>query len=383
MKKIIGLYFICMFAQNIWAQDSIIYYKSWEKALKVAKKTNKIVFLDAYTTWCGPCKRMEATTFKNAAVIKFVNENFIPIKLNMERGEAIQLGKNYRIGGYPTFLYVDGDGKMLHSEAGFKDEKLFLAMSETALKPNERLAGLDEKFQKGEWDADFLQSYIDKRAILMNGSQNAAVDAYLKLLPDWTQPAAMDFIMNYVQNPGSLGFLYLLENKNKFIEKYGANKVNAQIESLVYQELTRGRHRSGIEPMAKVINILYPDAAARYIAKYQTTFHQAVIDGDAYMVSTEAYVKQFPPEDPAEWADLAVGIATISHDKKYLKTAMNWVENSLKQEETFECQLAKAYLFKAMGKKKKAKKAAEATIAWAKEKQENFAPATLFLSTFE
>jgi hypothetical protein len=135
--------------------------------------------------------------------------------------------------------------------------------------------------------------------------------------------------------------------------------------------------------MTKVINILYPDAAARYIAKYQTTYHQSVIDGEAYMVSADAYVKQFPPEDPAEWADLAVGIATISKDKQYLKTAMTWAENSLKQEETFECQLAKAYIFKAMGKKKKAKKAAEATIAWAKEKQENFAPATLFLSTLE
>jgi thiol-disulfide isomerase/thioredoxin len=383
MRKILVLSFMCFVAQNLLAQDTTYYYKSWEKALKASKKTNKLIFLDAFTSWCGPCKRMEVTTFKNPEVIKMLNENFIPIKLNMERGEGIQLAKTYRIGGYPTFLFVDSQGNMLHSEAGFKDEKLFLEMCKNALNPTERLAGLDAKFQKGDWDADFLQQYIDKRAILMNASQDAAVEAYLKLLPDWSQSKAMDFIMNYVQNPSSLGFLYLLEHKNLFKEKYGAEKVNSQVESIVYQELTRGLYHSDIASMEKVINMLYPDNSERLVAKYKTTYYQSTIDADGFMKATLEYTGKFPPEDPAEWADLAVGLSSISQNKQYLSTAMSWLEKSLKEEETFECQLAKAYVFKAMRKNKKAKKMAQQTINWAKEKQENFAPAVQFLSTFE
>jgi thioredoxin-related protein len=383
MKKLFVFVALISLTQCVIAQDSVRYYKSWEKALKAAKKTNKLIFLDAYTAWCAPCKRMEATTFKNAEVIKTLNEKFIPIKLNMERGEGIALAKNYRIGGYPTLLFIDAEGKMLHSEAGFKNDSSFLAMSQTALNPSERLAGLDEKFNRGDWDTEFLKSYIDKRAILMNASQDAAIEAYLKLLPDWTQPEVMDFIMGYVVNPGSLGFMYLLDKKKNFIAKYGANQVNQRIEGIVYQELTKGSHRTELAAMDNIIAQLYPDGVARIQAKYRITYHLATLEPTLLMEATEAYLHKFPPEDPAELADFAVGIASISKDKTQLKKAMTWVKDAFKKEESFECQLAMAYLYKAMGKKKKAKKMAAKTIAWAKEKQEGFAPAVQFLSTLE
>jgi thioredoxin-related protein len=383
MKKLFVFVVLISVAQCVMAQDSVRYYKSWEKALKAAKKTNKLIFLDAYTSWCAPCKRMEATTFKNAEVIKALNEKFIPIKLNMERGEGIALAKNYRIGGYPTLLFIDAEGKMLHSEAGFKNDSSFLAMSQTALNPTERLEGLDEKFNRGDWDSEFLKSYIDKRAILMNASQDAAIEAYLKLLPDWTQPEVMDFIMGYVVNPGSLGFMYLLDKKQLFSTKYGANQVNQRIEGIVYQELTKGSHRTELATMNKIIAQLYPEGVERIQAKYKITYHLATLEPVLLMEATEAYVTNFPPEDPAELADFAVGIAAICSDKAQLKKAMTWVEDAFKKEENFECQLAMAYLYKAMGKKKKAKKMANKAIAWAKEKQENYAPAVQFLSTLE
>lgn len=370
------------FAQTSFAQDSILFQNNWKKALALAKKEKKPIFLDAYTTWCGPCKRMESTTFKNKAVIKLLNEKFVPTHLNMEQGEGIALASQYKIGGYPTFLFVDAEGRVLHSDAGFKDDVMLIEMCNLALDDKENLAALDAKFQAEKLDKEQLRKYIDKRAILMNASNDAAIEAYLKLLPNWTEPDAMDFIINYVSNPGSLGFLYLLENKSKFIEKYSANRVNQITESVVYQELTGGRHKAGIEPMQKVFKLMFPEeVAAKYDAKYQTVYYQATRDGDKYFKACEAYTKQFPPEDPAEWADLAVGASMISKNKAQLSTMMDWLDKSLKVEETFECHLAKAYLLKAMGKKKKAKKQAEKTIAWAKEKEEGFAPATQFLST--
>lgn len=383
MKKLFVFIVLLSLARFVTAQDSVRYYKFWEKALKAAKKTDKLIFLDAYTTWCAPCKRMEITTFKNAEVIKVLNDKFIPIKLNMERGEGIALAKKYRIGGYPTLLFIDSEGKMLHSEAGFKNDSSFLAMCQTALNPSERLAGLDEKFNRGEWNTEFLKSYIDKRAILMNASQDAAIEAYLKLLPDWTQPEVMDFIMGNIVNPESLGFLYLLDKKKIFSAKYGVNQVNQRIESIVYQELTKGSHRTTLATMNNIIAQLYPEEAERIQAKYKITYHLATLEPSLLMEATEAYITKFPPEDPAELADFAVGISAICAEKAQLKKAMTWVETAFKKEENFECQLAMAYLYKSMGKKKKAKKMANKTIAWAKEKQENYAPAVQFLSTLE
>jgi hypothetical protein len=302
----------------------------------------------------------------------------------MERGEGIALAKQYKIGGYPTFLYTDGEGTMLHSDAGFKDTTLFLEMCQLAQEPTKRLAGMDADFLKGNYNNDFLKAYIDKRTILMNGSQNTAIEAYLKNQPDWSQPEILDFIMAYIQNPASLGFLYMVEKKDKFIARHGADRVNRLIESIVYQELTRCTHRAGVEAMSKLFSLLYPeDVASLYIAKYKTIYAIATTDDNALMEAIASYTKQFPPEDPAEWADLAVNLSLISKNKSYLKKATTWLDDSLKKEETFECQIAKAYVLKAMKKQKKAKKQAEKTIEWAKAKNENYEPATQFLSTLK
>jgi thioredoxin-related protein len=363
--------------------DSIYFHKNMASAMNEAKKSNKMIFVDAFATWCGPCKRMTDITFKDAEVISFVNEHFVCLKLDMERGEGIGFARKYQVAAYPTLLFTDQSGKMLHSDAGYKDADMFLELCRTALQPDERLAGLDEKFSNGQLAAESLLRYIEKRAILMNASQDKAVDAYLSLLPDWKQDAVMDFIMRYVSNPGSLGFRFLLDNKKSFVSRYGASAVNGRIENLLYEELTRGNHRSGIEAMEKNIRQVYSENAERLISRYKTTYYAAIFDAAAFMSATEFYIQTYPPEDPSEWADISYELCAITTHKPYLKKALGWVQEAHKKEDNFECRVAIAYLYKAMGKNNKARNAAKKAIAWARENGENPVPAEQFLSTME
>jgi thioredoxin-related protein len=384
MKKIIALLFCSIFilSFNVAQKDSISFFKSWAQAQKASKKTGKPIFLDAFTTWCGPCKQMNVSTFKDAKVIALLNESFTPVKLDMERGEGPALARLYRIGGYPTFLFCDAEGNVLHSDAGFKNSESFLSLCQTALNPNERLAAWDAKFKQGNWDGDFLKEYIAKRSILANASQDEAIEAYLKRLPDWTSPDAMDFIWKDVLSPGSLGFAFLVDKKELFVQKFGKNAVNQRIEGSIYDELMRGSHRTPPETLNPIIDKIYGTEAAIYKSKYLITYFRSVIDAPGYMKAVKDYAAQYPPDDPATWADFAVGASFITKDKAQLNLALQWLDDALKKEPTFECHIAKAYVYKAMDKKKKAKKAAEAAIAWAKENQEAYAPATNFLSTF-
>ena len=85
---------------------------TFEEAKAKALEENKLIFIDAYTSWCGPCKRMAANVFTNEAVGAYFNENFINLKIDMEKGEGPAIGRKYRVAGYPTLLFVDETARL-------------------------------------------------------------------------------------------------------------------------------------------------------------------------------------------------------------------------------------------------------------------------------
>jgi hypothetical protein len=245
-------------------------------------------------------------------------------------------------------------------------------MGNLALNPQERMAALDKKFAEGSnSDVDFLKTYIDKRFNLQNNSHQAAAEAYLNFQNDWTTPENMDFIVKYVQNPGSKAFAYLLENKAKFIKQLGKQKIESKIESCIYEELYKGSARTGVEAMQTVLEKQYGERAPYYLARYKAVFAQATFDVAGFQTLANEYFTKFPPEDPAEWSAMALYATHFPVDKNLLKTALVWVENGIKQEDNFDCRFVKAQLLRYAGKNRKAKKTAKTAIAWAKKNGEN------------
>lgn len=96
---------------------------SFEQALEQAKATNKLIFMDAYAVWCGPCKWMDANSFKDQAVGDFFNENFINLKVDMEKGEGPNLARRYKVTAYPTLFFINAEGEIVERVLGAKPAK--------------------------------------------------------------------------------------------------------------------------------------------------------------------------------------------------------------------------------------------------------------------
>jgi thioredoxin 1 len=94
---------------------------SLEQAQKEAQKSNKIIFIDAYASWCGPCKKMAATSFKDEGVGEIFNKQFINLKIDCEKdADGPEISRRYKISAYPTLLFIDADGKLKKQIVGFQ-----------------------------------------------------------------------------------------------------------------------------------------------------------------------------------------------------------------------------------------------------------------------
>ena len=106
---------------------------SLEDAIKKAKSSNKLIFLDAYASWCGPCKWMDAHTFQDEKVAEFYNDNFINLKIDMEKGEGPDIARKYKVTAYPTLFFINKDGEVEKKILGAKPAKEFLKIGENLL----------------------------------------------------------------------------------------------------------------------------------------------------------------------------------------------------------------------------------------------------------
>ena len=86
---------------------------SYAEALEAAKVENKLVFIDFYTEWCGPCKVMARDVFPQKKLGDFMNTHFVCIKLDAEK-EGKDAAEQYNIESYPTFVVIDAKGKELY-----------------------------------------------------------------------------------------------------------------------------------------------------------------------------------------------------------------------------------------------------------------------------
>ena len=118
---------LASFAQN--ESTNIEFFKgTFEEALAKAQAEDKLVFMDAYTVWCGPCKWMSKNTFTDPKVAEYFNENFVNVKMDMEKGEGPGLARKYRVRGYPTLLFLNGDGSIAKTQLGALPAEPFLAL---------------------------------------------------------------------------------------------------------------------------------------------------------------------------------------------------------------------------------------------------------------
>lgn len=131
---------IVSFCSSAQTAERVRWY-TFEEALRLTAESPRNILIDVYTDWCGFCRQMEAQTFNNPVIARFINQHFYPVKFNAESTEPIHFGGHTFVNpgnpgssrrsthqfvavlgatqGYPTVVYLTGDLRMIGAVPGF------------------------------------------------------------------------------------------------------------------------------------------------------------------------------------------------------------------------------------------------------------------------
>lgn len=145
-KTLLPIFFL-LFSLHLFAEDEspllAIDFKplGFEAAKALAKQSGKPIFMDVFAVWCIPCKQFEKTVFTNKEVGEKFNSWFINLKIDAEKEEGKKIFSLYKVGGYPTGIFITADGTLLSKFEGVLPKNVFIEYAENALELNKNPTG--------------------------------------------------------------------------------------------------------------------------------------------------------------------------------------------------------------------------------------------------
>jgi len=186
IKKIL-LALLLLSGMQTYSQDKqTIAFKtqSWSEALAAAKSSHQLIFVDVYTEWCGPCKKMEREVFILPDVAKLFNSTFINFKLDAEKGIGPAMQKKYGVSSYPTYLFVNGDGTLIYSMDGSMEPSTFKQHANNAVleaQQEQNIDQLEALYTAHKDDQLLLYNYLNRLTKLKLPTADL-LDRYVGLL---------------------------------------------------------------------------------------------------------------------------------------------------------------------------------------------------------
>jgi thioredoxin-related protein len=223
------------FAQN---KEIVFEQGTWEEVLAKAKKENKLIFMDAYASWCGPCKWMARTAFKNDTVADFYNAQFINYKLDMEKGQGPELARKYKVNAYPNLLYIDANGELVHRSCGALASQEFIALGKDAKNPEKQFANVQKQYETNKTNSIFLKKYLQTLSTSCLKTEEVATQYFSTLKEqEMLNKDTWEMLMQFANKIESWEFSFVEKNYADYVSRFGQEEVEGLIGKVYSNEM--------------------------------------------------------------------------------------------------------------------------------------------------
>ncbi|MFV0391204.1 MAG: thioredoxin family protein [Paludibacteraceae bacterium] len=198
-------------------------------ALDKAKAADRLVFIDAYAVWCGPCKMMARDIFPQKEVGEYYNARFVNLKLDMEAPENIEIAKKYGVAAYPTYLFLNADGELVHKGLGGMSANKFIELGKQAYDDENNFMAISRKLKSGDMSYNTVRRYLEQNPYDTNNGE--LVDTYFQKLQDYEiyRMENWELFRDFVSDIDSYSFQYFLKNRGQIGRYIGIEKVYKKI----------------------------------------------------------------------------------------------------------------------------------------------------------
>ena len=288
MKKNILTFLMLIVTVTLSAQ-TVFFEGNLVEAAAKAKLENKFLFVDCFTDWCTWCKVADKTTFASENVGEFMSKRFISVKVDMERGDGVDLGMKYRVFGYPSFLIFSPEGNIVGKMFGYiKDDNEFIRQLKS--KTGERRDfQYESHINEGLRFPEFYRaSFIDKDVDMDSrrvSPESEVVSKWFLLQTDLRTEQAWAIMSRFDLDPKTE--TYFLENHKYYRKMYGAEEVDDKIISIAdrrFKEVVGKKDESILQPILKVLDVYLLDEQLREENKlnFRIRFAEEVEDWVSY-----------------------------------------------------------------------------------------------------
>ncbi len=344
-----------------FGQGIEFFHGSWEEALEEAKKQEKVIFIDAYATWCGPCKRMAREVFPDEKVGEFFNRHFINMKLDMEKGEGLTFRKTYPVSAFPTLYFINGDGEVVDKVRGAQDVDGFLRLGEKVLSLADNSDEYAAEYDKGNRDPELVYKYV--RALNKAGKSSLKIaNEYLDNQQSLTSDFNLRFILESAVEADSKIFSMLTENREAIERLAGAEAVQDQIYSACQATARKAiefRHEALLDEAIDKMNKHYPEKAEAFELSSRMDFYRNTGDVKNYLKACKKYAKKVAGDNPDELNKLSSEIAEqFSRDEGAMKQAEELAREAAEKGQQYQYYLNYAHILALNGEQEDAREAA-------------------------
>lgn len=327
---------ILMFQSGLAAQDQneglkgIQFYKGeFKEALAQAEKEGKLIFIDAYTTWCGPCRRMAANVFPDETVGEFYNANFINMKIDMEKGEGPEIGRKYGVRSYPTFLFVGSDAKVVHTGSGARPVEAFIEMGRDALKRFDKSGDWAKKYESGDRSAETVLAYIKSLNQVGKPSLRIA-NEYLSAQENLNTAENLEIIFESATEADSRIFNFLVERKAEIVKLKSLEVYESKVQAACKRTFKKAMEyrNEGLltEAQEKMKNV--PSRYEEFKSETSLEYYGATGQADLFLEAAKLNFKKVAGKNPEKYKSLSLSCLANFKDHKEI---MNFAEKSAKE----------------------------------------------------
>ena len=366
MKKTLTLLLLFMYLIS-FSQETIAFQdSSFKEILTKAKKEKKLVFMDAYAAWCGPCKLMEKNIFTLPAVKEYYNANFINARFDMEKGEGRDIALKYGVRSYPSFLFINGDGELIMQNFGYMGEQDFITIAKEANNPKFASNSTKELFEQGESDPGFLLNMMKMYAQSDYDLAKKASERYFKAKKaDELTRDDIGMLLYFLKSPSDPNYQIFKDRKDNITkvmsaEIYQQFDVNIKISNVMEKSLDQKTGVINDDYFFKNATPLVGKTEAEIaLNRMKVIYYSNVGNFKEYEKAALAYYKDADQFNTDELLKAAWIFSEHIDNKTSLKKAEEWAEKAVMKSESAENTYILAKLYAKTGNKSNAKMYAE------------------------